>query len=196
MFLSFGAATSYTNKNGRSVDISTGDGLAIWSAVHTLTGSGTTYRNTVAANPAFSEGALELAEDLFVTNIYTNLGEQVGSTPDTLCTTDNPSLVNTVKRTLQSTADISAPNAGVVNVYQAKYKHVILNKFDMNANGVKDATKKAYWMLCDSKISSFYHDVYSAPEMKYPSSGNNGEDIETLDWTFTTISINDSCVVS
>ena len=55
---------------------------------------------------------------------------------------------------------------------------------------------KAYYMLCDSKLSSFFHDVYSAPEMKYPSTWNNGEDIESLDWTFVSVSINDSCIVS
>jgi len=131
-----------------------------------------------------------------VTNIYTNLGEQVASNPDTLCTTDNPTLVNSVRRVLQSSAQISGPNSGVVNVYEGKYEHKILNKFDMNANWVKDATKKGYWMLCDSSITSFFHDIYSAPEMKMPSSGNNWEDIETLDWTFTTIDITDSCVVS
>jgi len=196
LFLSFGTATSYTNMDGRSVDISTGDGLSLWNTSHTLTGSSTTYRNRLANNPAFSEGALELMEDLFVTNIYTNLGEQVGCTPDTIFSTDYPTLVNTIRRNLQSTAQISAPNEGVVNVYKGKYKHVILNKFDMNANGVKDATKKNYWGMADSKISSFFHDVYSSPEMKYPTNGNNGEDIETLDWTFTSIGINDSCVVA
>ena len=147
LFLSFGTATSYTNMDGRTVDISTWASQSIWNTAHTLTWSSTTYRNRVANNPAFSEGALELMEDLFVTNIYTNLGEQVGSTPDTIVTTDNPTLVNTVKRTLQSTAQISAPNAGVTNVYQGKYKHVILNKMDMNANWVKDATKSILYVM-------------------------------------------------
>jgi len=196
LFLSFGTATSYTNMDGRTVDISTWAGQSLFNTAHTLTGSSTTYRNRLANNPAFSEWALELMEDLFVTNIYTNLGEQVGCAPDTLSTTDNPTLINTVRRLIQSTAEISAPNEGVVNVYKGKYKHTILNKFDMNANWVKDATKKAYWMLADSKITSFYHDVYGAPEMRYPSTSNNGEDIETLDWTFTTVSMNDSCIVT
>jgi len=50
--------------------------------------------------------------------------------------------------------------------------------------------------MADTMISSFYHDIYSAPEMKSPTSGNNGEDIETLDWTWTAIDMNDSCVVA
>jgi len=64
MFLSFGTATSYTNKNGRTVDISSGSGQSIWNTANTLTGSSTTYRSRVATNPAFSEWALELVEDL------------------------------------------------------------------------------------------------------------------------------------
>jgi len=110
LFLSFGVSTSYTNKNGRVVDVSTGDGLSLWNTAHTLTGSSTTYRNQLASNPAFSESSLELMEDLYVTNIYTNLGEQVGSNPDVIFSTDNPTLVNTIKRVIQSTAQISAPN--------------------------------------------------------------------------------------
>lgn len=196
MFLSFGTATSYSNKNGRTVDISTWAGQSIYNTAHTLTGSSTTYRNRVANNPAFSEWALELAEDLFVTNIYTNLGEQVGANPDMLCTTDNPTLTNAVRRLLQSTAQISGPNAGITNVYEGKYTHKVLNKFDMNALGVKDASKKGYWMLCDSEITSFFHDVYWAAEMHNPGKWNNWEDIETLDWTFTVIDMTDSCVVS
>jgi len=196
LFLSFGVSTSYTNKNGRVVDVSTGDGLSLWNTAHTLTGSSTTYRNQLASNPAFSESSLELMEDLYVTNIYTNLGEQVGSNPDVIFSTDNPTLVNTIKRVIQSTAQISAPNEWVVNVYQGKYSHKILNKLDMNANWVKDAAKKSSWWMADTMISSFYHDIYSAPEMKSPTSGNNGEDIETLDWTWTAIDMNDSCVVA
>jgi hypothetical protein len=85
--------------------------LAPFSTAHTLTGSALTYRNIVANNPAFSESALELAEDLFVTNSYNNLGEQVAIVPNVIYTTDNPTLCNSVKRLLQSTATISAPNA-------------------------------------------------------------------------------------
>jgi hypothetical protein len=116
---------------------------------------------------------------------------------DTIITTDYPTLVNTVKRLLNSTAYVASGfSEGITNVYQGKYKHVILPRIDMDANGAKDANKKNYWLIADSKITSFFHDVYMAPEMRYPKNGNNGEDIDTLDWTFTAVSMHDSCVVS
>jgi len=70
---------------------------------------------------------------------------------------------------IQSTAQVSAPNANVVNVYQGKYKHTILPRIDMNATGSKDSTKKNYWLVADSKITSFFHDVYMEAKMYYPT---------------------------
>jgi len=196
LFISFGTATTYTDQDGQTVTISTWDGLAPFSTVHTLTGSATTYRARVANNPSFSEGALELAEDVLRTNTYNNLGEQVTCAADTILTTDYPTLVNSVRRVIQSSAQISAPNAGVVNVYEGRYTHKILPRIDMTAAASKDSAKKNYWLLVDSKITSFFHDIYKAPEMYYPSKGNNGEDIETLNWTFNSVAMHDSCWVS
>ena len=196
MFISFGTATSYTDQDGQTVDVSTGDGLAPFSTVHTLTGSATTFRARVANNPAFSEGALELAEDQLRTNTYNNLGEQVACAADCIVTTDYPTLINSVRRVIQSSAQISAPNAGVVNVYEGRYTHKILPRIDMTATASKDSTKSKYWMLADSKITSFFHDVYMSPEMYSPAKGNNGEDIETLNWTFNSVAMHDSCMVS
>ena len=195
MFISFGTSTSYLNQDGRTVDISTGDGLAPFVAAHTLTGSTTTYRNRLANNPAFSETALELMEDLYVTNIFTNLGEQIGAKPDIIYSTDNPTLVNAIKRVIQSTAQISAPNEGVINVYEGKYKHMMLNKIDMNPNGVKDAAKRNYWGMCDTTMASFYHDIYHPATMVPPEFGD-GKDINTLDWTWNSYDMHDSCIVA
>jgi len=196
MFISFGTATSYTDKNGQTVDISTGDALAPFYSAHTLTGSSTTYRTRIANNPAFSEWALELAEDLLRTNTYSNLWELVWCSADTIITTDYPTLINSVRRVIQSSAQISAPNEWVVNVYQGRYTHKILPRIDMTANAAKDSDKKNYWLLADSKITSFFHDVYVPTELHTPNMGNNGEDIETLNWTWNIIGAHDSCMVS
>lgn len=196
MHISYGTATSYTNQDGDTVDISVGDGLAPFSASHTLTGSATTYRNKLANSPQFSEGALELMEDLARTEIYNNLGEQMACEFDILFTTDKPQLVNAVRRLLQSTAQVSAANAGVSNVYRAKYNHVILRRIDMSASGAKDSTKANYWGLASSKYATFHLDVYGEPEMRTPAVGNNGEDPETLDWTFTVVDMHDSAIVT
>lgn len=52
--IGFGTATTYTDKDGTLVDISVGNTLALFSTVHTLTGSATTYRNRLAGNPILS----------------------------------------------------------------------------------------------------------------------------------------------
>lgn len=183
---SFATATSYTDKDGQTVDVSLGDSLSLANTAHTLTGSSTTFRNRLAGNAQVSRGALENMETLGVTEIYNNLGEQVSMEYDVLWTTDDPNTVNTAREILQSTAEVSAPNAGVVNVYKGKYRHVILPRAYMNAAGVKQSTKKKYWGLCSTRNSTFYRDVYIQPFLTMPREGGNGEDINTLDWTFTT----------
>lgn len=197
LHLGMGTATSYTDKDGQTVDISTGDGLALWSTVHTLTGASTTFRARVASNPAFSESALETAEDTLRTNTLSNLGETLMCDPDTIVTTNYPTLVNSVKRLLNSTSYVASGfSDGVSNVYQGKYKHIILPRLDCDANGNHDTAKKNYWILADSKILSFFHDVYMDAMLSTPSKGNNGEDINTLDWTFNTVAMHGSCIVS
>jgi hypothetical protein len=194
MQFSFGTATTYVDKDGNTQDISTGDGLALWQTAHTLTGSATTYRNRLANNPQFSEGALENMEDLWRTNIYNNLGEQVTMEPDIIWTTDKPQLVNAVRRELQSTAQISAPNDGVVNVYEAKYKHVVLKRADMTAAGVKDSTKGNYWGMASSMYSTFMNDEYMSPMIIQPSVGT-GMNVDLDTWTWTVEGAHNACVV-
>ena len=65
----------------------------------------------------------------------------------------------------------------------------------MNANGSKDSTKRSYWGLASTQSMSFYHDIYMEAKVYTPMAGNNGEDIETLDWTWNTIGMYDSCIV-
>ena len=71
--LTFHTATTYTNIDGDSISITVGDGLALASSVHTLTGSSSTYSNIISGNPQFSKGALENAEKLFAEETLNNL---------------------------------------------------------------------------------------------------------------------------
>ncbi len=90
--IGFGTATSYTDKNGSAVDISVGDTLALFSTVHTLTGTSSTYRNRLAGNPILSKGALEGMERLVTEETLNNFGEKVNVKFDILYTTDDPTL--------------------------------------------------------------------------------------------------------
>ena len=182
--IGFGTATSYTDKNGTAVDISVGDTLALFSTVHTLTGSSLTYRNRLAGNPILSKGALEGMERLVVEETLNNLGEKITAKFDILWTTDDPNTVNTAMEYLKSVAAPDFANSGVTNVYQAKYKLVKLPLVATTAAGAVDATKRRYWGLASSSISDAHLGVWETSHLKTPSDLNAGEEFSTDDWNF------------
>lgn len=182
--IGFGAATSMTDKDGGLVDLTVGDGLALFSTAHTLTGSTATYRNRLAGNPLLSKGALEGMERLVVEETLNNLGEKVTMDFDVLWTTDNPADVNTALEYLNSVAAPDFANSGVSNVYKAKYKHVKLPLVATTAAGAVDATKRRYWGLASTKMTDAHLGIWESPHLKTPSELNAGEDFSTDDWTF------------
>ncbi|MEY2595077.1 MAG: hypothetical protein RI965_349 [Bacteroidota bacterium] len=182
--ISFAASTSYTDMDGQTVDVSVGDTLALASSVHTLRGSSSTFRNILANNPKLSKGALEGMERLVVEETLNQFGEKKTMAFDILWTTDDPNTVNTAREHLQATAEVSAANAGVPNVYQSKYRHVVLPYVATTAAGAVDSTKRYFWGLASSAMSCFYLGMWEEPHMKAPSAGNNGEDFSTDDWNY------------
>jgi hypothetical protein len=182
--LGFGTATTYTDKNGTVVDISVGDTLALFSTVHTLTGTTTTYRNRLAGNPILSKGALEGMERLVVEETLNNFGEKITAKFDILWTTDDPNSVNTAMEYLKSVAAPDFANSGVTNVYQAKYKHVKLPLVATAAAGTVDNSKRRYWGIASSMISDAHLAVWESPHLKSPSDLNAGEEFSTDDWNF------------
>jgi len=194
--ITFGAATTYTTRDGKSRDITIGDGLALFSTAHTLRASSDTYRNVQAANPRLSRGAMEGMERLCVEETLDQFGNKMTSTFDILFTTDDPNTVNTARELLQSTASVSAPNAGVTNVYKAKYRHVIISRIATDANGGVDSDKRYYWGLASSSagVNSAYFDVAEMPTLEAPTYGD-GINNSTQDWTFTALSAYSICIV-
>lgn len=182
--ITFATATSYVNMDGETVDTTVGDTLSLANTAHTLRASSTTYRNRLANNPLLSRGSLEGMEKLAVENTFNHFGEKKVLDMDILWTTDDPNQVNTARELLRSTASVSAPNAGVDNVYQGKYKHVVLTRVATTASGSVDSTKAKYWGLASSMASSAYLGILEEPRLKTPAAGNNGEDFSTDDWTF------------
>lgn len=181
--LSFAWATSFTF-DGHTITTTVGDGLALISAVHTLTGSATTYSNQITSNPAFSKGALETAEKSFVEESYDNFWVKTYYEPDTIITTDDQNTINEVRQLMNATANVDSSNAGTDNVYSNKYKHVVVRRLATTATGAPDTTKRKYWFLADSKMSDFYYYELNAPYIKSPSNGNNGEEFASENWTY------------
>ena len=182
--LTFMTASSYTDRDGRTIATTTGDAQVLVYTAHTLAGSSTTYRNRLANNPALSKGALEGMERLITENTYNQLGEKMTATFDILWTTDDPNVVNTAREYLQSTADITGAHAGIVNVYQGKYRHAILPRVATTAVGAPDSTKRGYWGIASSQLTSFYLGMWERPHMIPPVAGGNAEDAQTDDWDF------------
>lgn len=181
----FGTATTYTDMDGRTVDISIGDTLALFSTAHTLRGSGTTYRNRLANNPIASKGALEGMEQLVVEQTYNQFGEKVVVPFDIIWHSDDPNTCNTVREYLQSTAAVDpGVNSGVINVYKGKYRDVILPRLATDANGAVDSTKRKYWGLASSTMSSAYLAEHEPARLKTPANLNAGEEFSTDDWNF------------
>ena len=192
----FYSATSYVNADGKTVDVTVGDGLALGSASHTLTGSATTYSTIITSNPVFSESALETAEKSFVENSYNNLGEKMMVKPDTILTTDDPDTCNEVRKLMNATADVTSSNAGTFNVYKNKYKHVIGSRIATTATGATDTSKVKYWALIASQASDFHLAILEQPKVLVPKKGNNGEDISTETWSYAASWVRGTCIVT
>ena len=183
----FASSTSYTDMDGNSVDLTVGDGLALASASHTLRFSSTTYSNRISGDPLFSKGALEAAELLTTTDILSNFAEKRTMNFNRIITGNNPTVVNAVKQFLRSTSDNTQNNAGVVNVNQDKYTHVILPQLATTATGAIDSTKKNYWFLAaiGAGLSGWqaYYVEWEAMNL-IPSTAGNGQDVHKDIWYF------------
>jgi len=181
--ITFAASTSYTDMDGKTVTTTTGESTstALADSTHDLRGSTTTYRNILANNPRLSKGALEAMERLIVEETYNQFGEQMQMPFDILFTTNDPNTVNTAREYLQSTADVGGANSGVKNVYATKFRHVILPRIMLDANGASSSSYRYYWGLASSLYSSFYLGVWEEPRLLNPM--ELGKDT-TEDWDF------------
>ena len=182
--ITFGTATTYQNISGRTIDISVGDTLALFSTVHTLRGSATTYRNRLANNPQISKGALEGMRKLVVEQTFNHLGEKKVMSFDVLYTTDDPNAVDIATEYLKSTASPDAAHAGVVNVYNKMFRHVMLPRVATDAFGGTDTTKAKYWGIASSMTTTGHLAMFESPHMKVPAQGSNAEEFSTDDWNF------------
>lgn len=183
--IGFGTATTYENQDQRTVDIAVGDTLALFHTAHTLNGSSSTFRNRLANNPQLSRGALEAIEKMRVENCLNQFGQKMYMNDDILWTTDDPNTVNTAKEILRSTSNPTQSNDGVVNVYQNKYKLVVLPRVATDKDGNPDSTKAKYWGVASSNYSTFYLGMHEEPHLKTPpADGKSNEEFSTDDWNF------------
>jgi hypothetical protein len=184
--IGFGAATSYVEKDGKTIDISLGDGFQLFYSAHTVTGSSTTYRNRLAADPAFSKGSLEAMQRLISEETFDNLGQKVNLNFDIVWSTDDKVTQNRIDEELNAKADTTSSNAGTFNVNYKSLRRVSSPYIATTATGAVDTTKRRYWGIASSEMTDLYLCTLEAPSMFAPADGNNGEDFRTSNWSYKT----------
>lgn len=183
--ITFATATSYEDQDGATVATTMGDGFQLAYTAHTVKGSSDTYRNRLANNPRLSTGSLQAMERLVVEESINQFGEKISMSHNLLWTTDDPEDVDIALEMLKSTSSLSAPNAGVINVQQAKYRHIMLPRVATDANGAVNSAKRHYWGLCATDYSQAHLGVWEEARMKTPPmDGNSGEEFSTDDYNF------------
>lgn len=192
----FATSLSYTDMDGETIDVSTGDTLALAYNAHTLAHSATTYSNRISGDPAMSQGALEAGESLFVSDILSNFGERRVLTPNVIVTSDDPTTIRTLSQILSSTADVDAAQSGVTNAFKGKYRTVALPYLATTATGARDATKKRWWFLVSAYGSAnnswqAYYGVFENANMKTPDENSSNDD-----WKYGVRGMMGACVLS
>ena len=173
--------SSYTNMDGETVNTVTGDGVAIFSNSHTVTGSATNVDN-LNSTLAFNRTNLEAAERLFRNMVNMN-DVKVVPKPDTIITGDDPAIVNVVTEFMKS---VGAPDTSerADNVYKGKYRHIQLPFLATTNVGAPTSTGRYYWMLADLKHKDAILEFSEMPTFTPPNPNGNGEDFDTDDWKF------------
>lgn len=186
----FCSATSYTDMDGDTVDLTVGDGLALASTVHTLKYSSATYSNRVSGDPVFSKGALLAAEKLTTTNIRSNFGEKRTMKFNTIITGEDPTTVEAVAQYINSSSDNTQNNSSVINTAYRKYRHVVLPYLATTATGADDSTKARYWFLASVGMGyNGWQAVYGeweAAHLKPVTENGANHDFSADVWTYGT----------
>lgn len=191
--ITFGNATSYVDQDGFIRDTSTGDGLSLFNAAHTLAFDARTYSNIVPGNPQFSKSALEAAELLTKSNILDNFGKLRRMEFKTIWCADTPTLTNSIMQYIRSVSDPVQANPNVENPYKGKYDILPLSLLATDANGLYDSTKQNWWgiaalMGVGGQRWQAYRVQWEAPRLKPMPTGafssTNAEDVHNDNWTY------------
>ncbi len=181
--LSFATATSMTDMDGNTVDLTGGDGKQLVYSAHTLKFSSTTWRNRVTGDPVFSTGGLELAEQIASVNMFNNFGDTRDIDFGVIFCGKDPSTNRAIRKVLESSSDVDEVNPGILNTYTG-YRKVKLNKLATDANGAYDSTKRRWWgLIAPGKLQMHYR-VWEANNLKTPVVGGNGDDVHNDNRTF------------
>lgn len=143
--ITFAQGTSYVDKSGYTIDTTTGDGLSIANAAHTLAFSSVTYTNIVPGAPQFSKSALISAETIARNNTLNNYGIPRTKRWSHIWCSTAPNNIEAIQQFLRSISDNTQANPNVENTYQNRYKMLPLGQLDTTPTGQRDQTKSNWW---------------------------------------------------
>jgi hypothetical protein len=173
----FAFDTSMTDRDGRVVTMTGGDGAALCADTHTLN-NGDTYDNKLVAR--LSESALEDAEDLGAAMVDQN-GEQVNPSFTTLVTANHAATRHMAER-LTGQAKQVGTDLNDMNPYSGKLRHVVVPYLDSTASGAKNTAKSRYWFLIDESLSKgdeqLISSVRTMPTEEMPTVDPNNNSVQ------------------
>jgi hypothetical protein len=179
----FAQSTSYVDMDGFTIDETTGDGVALASASHTLAHSALTYTNIIPGAPQFSKSALISAEIIARNNTLDNYGIPKSMKFSHIWTTGNPNTVENVLQFLKSISDNTQANPNVENTYKNRYKLLVLEQIDTDVFGQRDTTKSNWWGtgafegdVKGKRFTAIYAEWEAAHMKPAPTSDNNAND--------------------
>lgn len=182
--ITFAQGTSYVDMDGYTIDTTTGDGLSIANAVHTLAFSALTYTNILPGAPAFSKSSLIAAEIIARNNTLDNYGIPKAYEWTHIWCSGSANNTESIQQFLRSISDNTQSNPNVENTYRNRYKMLVLQQLDTNVFGQRDSTKSNWWGIgafsgdiTSGKRNAFVYAQWEAPHMKpAPTADNNAND--------------------
>ena len=162
--ISQGAATSYVDHAGNTVNIACSDGGAIFANSHAINGSSATFDNLMATT--FGQVGLEEAEELY-RKILNHTGQRINFIPNVIFSTRKPSLTNLIKEYANSEGHPEDAFNGI-NTYKNAYTHVVLDYLDTDSSGSTDSAKDDYWGITHAGNSELMLRVAQEPTLQDP----------------------------
>lgn len=173
----FAFDTSYTDRDGRTVTVTGGDGAALVANTHTLNNSDT-YDNLLTAR--LSESALEDAEDLGCAMVDQN-GQQVNPTFTTLVTANHAATKHMAKRLTGQQKQVGT-DLNDMNPYYGEMRHVVVPYLDSTAAGAKNTAKSRFWFIIDETLSKgdeqLISSVRTMPTEEMPTTDPNNNSVQ------------------
>lgn len=181
--ITFAQGTQYTDMSGYTVDTTTGDGLSIANAAHTLAFSTATYTNILPSAAQFSKSAIIAAEIIGRNNTVDNYNIPSYKRFSHVFSSGDAQVKYDIAQFLRSITDNTQANPSVINPLNNRYQHLILEQLDTNVFGERDDSKSKWWGIgafegrdASQRFPAYYRE-WEAPHMKpAPTADNNAND--------------------